>query len=82
MMLVQVMQCGQRQRQQEASGAHWVRALPADALRKAGNLQKAHQPSLESMLAAQAGAGKCICSPDKVRKVPLPICVLSVNMII
>jgi len=51
---------------------HWVRVLPADALRKAGNLQKAHQPSLESMLSAQAGSGKCICSPDKVRLLSSP----------
>lgn len=44
----------------------WVRVLPADALRKAGSLQKAHQPSLESMLSAQAASGKCVCSPEKV----------------
>ena len=43
----------------------WVRMLPADALRKAGSLQKAHQPPLESMLAAQAASGKCVCPVEK-----------------
>ena len=56
---------------------HWVRVLPADALRKAGNLQKAHQPSLESMLSAQAGSGKCICSPDKVRLLSSPAALMT-----
>ena len=64
--VAQVLQCGHCQRQQEGSGMQWVRVLPADALRKAGSLQKAHQPSLESMLSAQAASSKCVCSPEKV----------------
>ncbi len=62
----QVMQCGKCERVQEASATQWVRALPAVALRKAGSLQKAHQPSLESMLAAQVASGTAVCSHDKV----------------
>ena len=50
----------------------WLRALPADALRKAGNLQKAHQPSLESLLSAQASSGTRICSPEKVWRISIP----------
>ena len=64
---LQVMQCGKCERVQEAAATQWVRALPAVALRKAGSLQKAHQPSLESMLAAQVASGTAICSHDKVR---------------
>ena len=48
----------------------WVRVLPADALRKAGSLQKAHQPPLESMLSAQAASSQCVCSPEKVCQIP------------
>ena len=48
----------------------WVRVLPADALRKAGSLQKAHQPPLEAMLSAQAASAKCLCSPEKVCQHP------------
>ena len=62
----QVMQCGKCERVQEAAATQWVRALPAVALRKAGSLQKAHQPSLESMLAAQVASGTAVCSHDKV----------------
>ena len=62
----QVMQCGKCERVQEAAATQWVRALPAVALRKAGSLQKAHQPSLESMLAAQVASGTAICAHDKV----------------
>ncbi|CAK0744637.1 hypothetical protein CVIRNUC_001563 [Coccomyxa viridis] len=61
----EVMQCGKCERVQEASATQWVRALPAVALRKAGSLQKAHQPSLESMLAAQVASGTAVCSHDK-----------------
>ncbi len=68
---MQVLHCGQCQRQQEASGLQWLRVLPADALRKAGSLQKAHQPSLESLLSAQASGGIRICPPEKV--LPFPI---------
>ena len=46
----------------------WVRVLPADVLRKAGSLQKAHQPSLESMLSAQAASGSRVCPSEKVRQ--------------
>ena len=69
---MQVLQCGQCQRQQEASAMQWLRVLPADALRKAGNLQKAHQPSLESLLSAQASSGTRICSPEKVWHISIP----------
>lgn len=69
-MLAQVLQGGHCQRQQEWSGMQWVRVLPADALRKAGSLQKAHQPSLESMLSAQAASGNRICPADKVHQHP------------
>ena len=75
---LQVMQCGKCERAQEASATQWVRALPAIALRKAGSLQKAHQPSLESMLAAQTASGTAICSPDRVRK-PRAACLLGLQ---
>ena len=60
------MQCGKCERVQEASATQWGRARPAVALRKAGSRQKAHQPSLESMLAAQVASGTAVCSHDKV----------------